>query len=115
MKKNVMLSITILALLAVTVAVLAGSLVASGSQTRGVPGRDAKLSGQAFTLPATATIGAVEGSGAGFWIEGQGGLVRNFGSNGEAVGFQVAAGTYWVYPNLAQGKDEASVRVTFNW
>ena len=50
----------------------AGSLTASGTQIKGAPGRSNVLQAEAFSLPANATITAVNCNvkGAGFWIEG---------------------------------------------
>ena len=86
--------------------------VAKGSQTRGVPGRDAKLQSEAVRLARSATLTQVEGGEDGFWIEGAG-KTWTFQNRAGAAGQVFPAGSYRVYPNLGKGKDKASITVTF--
>lgn len=90
----------------------AETLVAKGSQIRGVPGRDAKLQSEGVRLPRTATLTLVEGGEDGFWIEGAG-KTWTFQNRTGATGQTFPAGTYRVYPNLGKGKDKATITVTF--
>lgn len=88
------------------------TLVAKGAQTRGVPGRDAKLQSEAVRLVRSATLTRVDGGEDGFWIEGTG-KTWTFARPADATGQSFPAGSYRVYPNLGRGKDKASVSVTF--
>ncbi len=88
------------------------TLVVRGSQTRGVPGRDAKLQSEAVRLPRAATLSQVEGGEDGFWVEGEG-RTWTFQNRAGAAGQVFPAGSYRVYPNLGKGKDKASITVTF--
>lgn len=91
---------------------LAGTVTASGSQTSGVAGRNASLSGSAFTLPAGCTVASASGQNAGFWMQGTTRIV--FNDMASAKGRPVPAGTYYVYPNLTPGSGTASIQVTFS-
>ncbi|MCB2089058.1 MAG: hypothetical protein R3E18_10845 [Sphingomonadaceae bacterium] len=91
---------------------MAGTVTASGTQTRGVAGRNAELKGQAVSLPATCTISSVSGQNAGFWLQGS--RTITFNDMASAKGRSVPAGTYNVYPNLKSGSGTASVQVTFS-
>lgn len=87
----------------------------SGGQIRGNPGRSAELSGKIFVIPKYGTITNIEGEGtAGFWIEtNDGGLIANFGSFNEAMGYGLQAGSYRVLPNLKENPkaERAWVRI----
>ncbi|MDG2004378.1 MAG: hypothetical protein P8J20_13710 [Novosphingobium sp.] len=91
---------------------LAGTITAGGSQTAGVAGRNASLSGQPVTLPAGCTIVSASGLNQGFWMQGTTRLL--FDTMDSARGRAVPAGTYYVYPNLKPGTGTASVSVIFN-
>lgn len=90
---------------------LAGTVTASGSQSAGVAGRNAQLSGNAFSLPAGCRIASASGHNAGFWLQGSAKIV--FADMASAQGRAVPAGTYNVYPNLKPGSGQASVEVKF--
>ncbi len=72
MKKSIAgLLVVVLLLTVFSSVVLAGTGSGSGTQIRGVPGRNAQLVGNAFTVPAQgAVITKVNCTGNGFWIEG---------------------------------------------
>jgi hypothetical protein len=91
---------------------IAATITAGGSQTAGVAGRNASLSGQPVTLPAGCTIASASGHNQGFWMQGTNRLIFNtmVSANGRAV----PAGTYHVYPNLKPGSGTASITVTFS-
>ena len=59
-KKMLLCSLVVMLLVAsLPLVALAGSLTASGTQIKGVPGRSAVLQAEPFSLPASATITAV--------------------------------------------------------
>jgi hypothetical protein len=109
----------ILALVVILSMLMAGyasaeNVTGSGTQIRGNMGKNAELKAKPFTLKKDSSIAAAEDGGAGFWIEKQGGgTVKNFDNAKSAIGFQLGAGTYYVYPNLKQGRDSATVTLTF--
>lgn len=90
---------------------LAGTIVAHGTQTAGVAGRNASLDGKAVTLPGGCRITSVSGDNAGFWTQGT--EKKVFYAQTDAVGTIMKAGTYTVYPNLKQGAGTARISVTF--
>ena len=101
---------------------LAGTLTASGTQIKGVPGRSNVLQADPFTLPANARITAVNctARGAGFWIEGTGrnlyGEPHLWEPANNAIGQIInKGGPYRVYPTIPTGADRASCSVTFTW
>lgn len=95
---------------------LAATVTGRGKQTRGYPGHNAELYGETFNLPRAGTIASVDSYGAsGFWIENsRGDLIVNFDSVNQAIGYNLAAGSYRVLPNLKNGYDSCSVAVNFN-
>lgn len=86
-----------------------GQVTLRGSQTRGAPGRNAKLNSDPVTIKRPAVISSVEGGRVGFWIEGT--RTINFNSPAEARGVSLPAGTYRVYPNLPRDVETYSVTV----
>lgn len=90
---------------------VAGTVVAQGTQTAGVAGRNASLDGKAVSLPGGCRITAVSGDNAGFWTQGT--EKKVFYKQADAVGTVMQAGTYYVYPNLRPGAGNASIKVTF--
>lgn len=116
MTKRLMVAVMAVALVAcLVVTVEAGSVTATGKQTRGTPGHNAELIGGSFEIPGgvTARITDVECSGAGFWIEGA--VQKNFDSAAQAKGQTLGTGRYRALPNLKPGQNEASVSVTLTW
>lgn len=113
---KLMMSLSLLAMLFLsTVASATTTVVGNGRQSRGYPGHNAEIHGDLFSLPAAATITAVDGRGAsGFWIERESGaMVRNFDSLGEAQGYSLPAGRYRVIPNIRDGVNSCGIAVTF--
>lgn len=122
-KKMLLCSLVVMLLVAsLPLVALAGSLTASGTQIKGVPGRSAVLQAEPFSLPASATITAVNCnvSGAGFWIEGystmRSGEWNLWDPAKRAIG-QVtgAGGPYRLYPTIPAGAERASCSATFTW
>lgn len=109
-----LLVIVILLLTAFSSIALAGTSSGSGTQIRGVPGRNAQLIGNAFTVPRQgAVITKVNCTGNGFWIEGT--IRKGFIPAQNAVGFRLPAGRYYVFPNLKPSQTTADVRITLVW
>ena len=99
----------------------AGSLTASGTQIKGAPGRSNVLQGEAFSLPANATITAVNCNvkGAGFWIEGfstmRSGEWNLWEPANTALGQVIRpGGPYRLYPTVPAGAERASCSATFS-
>lgn len=119
MRLKVVLAFVLVVLVCATAVmpvVSAGSVQGTGKQIRGTgPGNDAKLSSNPLVIPAgvTATITGVECSGDGFWIDGD--RYIYFNNANEARGVRLAPGRYYVYPNLKNGQNSASVTVTATW
>ena len=100
----------------------AGTLTASGTQIKGVPGRSAVLQAEPFSLPANATITAVNCNvkGAGFWIEGystmRSGEWNVWDPANRAIGQVInKGGPYRLYPTIPAGAERASCSATFTW
>lgn len=87
-----------------------GDVTISGTQTRGL-GTDGKLRCTAVGLPKGGTIIQVLGAEAGFWLESDAAQVLRFDRADGALGVPLPAGSWCAYPNLYQGKVEASVAV----
>lgn len=100
------------ATLALAAPAQARDFTGGGSQTRGVPGRNAELRSDPVTLPAGCFIQSVDSQGMdGFWMEGT--RKYTFGTGAAARGAAVEAGQYRIYPELKSGAVRASVTVTF--
>ena len=100
----------------------AGSLTASGTQIKGAPGRSNVLQADSFSLPASATITAVNCNvkGAGFWIEGfstmRSGEWNLWEPANRALGQVIGkGGPYRLYPTVPAGAERASCSATFSW
>ena len=100
----------------------ASSLTASGTQIKGLPGRPNVLQADPFSLPANATITAVNCNvkGAGFWIEGfssmRSGEWNVWEPANNALGKVITrGGPYRLYPTIPVGADRASCSATFTW
>ncbi len=113
-KRSILLFVFLVLVIAVTAA-SAASVKGWGEQVRGSAGMNAQLRGDPFTVPngVVGTISSVNCDGNGFWIQGSAHLV--FNSASQANGAKLKAGTYYVYPNLNQGQNRASVSVTVSW
>ena len=113
-KRSILLFVFLVLVIAVTAA-SAASVKGWGEQVRGSAGMNAQLRGDPFTVPngVVGTISSVNCDGDGFWIQGSARLV--FNSASQANGAKLKAGTYYVYPNLNQGQNRASVTVTVSW
>lgn len=115
-KRGSIIALLLVTALLVCSAAMAATVTASGKQTRGYGGSNAKLEAAPVTLPSTATITNVSFSGNGFWInDGYGNWIVSFYTVNEAKGYQLPAGTYAVYPNLKDGQSSAGVTVTFTY
>ena len=100
----------------------AATLTASGTQIKGVPGRANVLQGEPFSLPANATITAVNCNvkGAGFRIEGystmRSGEWNLWEPANRAIGQVIGkGGPYRLYPTIPAGAERASCSATFVW
>lgn len=100
----------------------AGSLTASGTQIKGVPGRSNVLQAESFSLPANASITTVNCNVkcAGFWIEGfstmRSGEWNLWDPANKAIGQVVGkGGPYRLYPTIPAGAERASCSATFTW
>lgn len=88
---------------------------ASGTQTRGTMGNSARLEGQSFFLPSPGTIISASSTGNGFWIQNAAGhVVAKYWDANQAIGLVLPAGSYYIFPNLAQGQDYAKAFALFN-
>jgi hypothetical protein len=88
---------------------------ASGSQTRGTMGNSARLEGQPFYLPSPGTIISASSTGNGFWIQNAAGhVIAKYWEANQAIGVVLAAGSYYIFPNLAQGQNYAKAFALFN-
>jgi hypothetical protein len=114
MARRVAVALVVILVLGLAGAAVAAEVSGSGTQIRGNAGRNAQLKAAPFSLAKSAKVVAAEDGGAGFWIEKQGGgTVKTFDKAKDAVGFQLGAGTYYVYPNLKPNQDSATVRLKF--
>lgn len=113
MKTITKLSLLFILILAGTGITAAQSYVISGSQTRGVPGRNAELKCQPVKITKTVTLKSVSGDNAGFWISNGSSNVATFWKTNDpsAVGTVLKPGTYYVYPNLKQNQNTATVTI----
>ncbi len=97
-------------------AATATNLSVWGKQTRGSASASARLIGEPFVLPETASISSVSCSGNGFWINDQwGNWIVSFYDLNDAIGYKLPSGKYSVFPNLKDNQLEAAVEVTFNY
>jgi len=86
-----------------------------GEQIRGA-NKNAQLVCEPIILTQTMKITKTEGENSGFWLEGQNGVIQSFYKDGnnffpEAIGYQLVPGKYWVYPNLVEGKEKATIKL----
>lgn len=86
-------------------------LTLSGSQTRGM-GTDGKLRCSGLQLPQGGVILSASDAGAGLWLQGPNGQVLRFTPASKAVGAQLSAGVWYVYPNLPAKENTAGASVT---
>lgn len=87
-----------------------------GEQTRG-EGKNAELTCEPLIVTETVKITNVEGDNSGFWIEDKNSTIQSFFKEEaeffpEAVGFVLQPGKYWVYPNLKDKQEKATVTIT---
>ena len=115
-KKNLWAAIAALVLLfAFSAESGAQNVHASGTQTRGTMGSSARLEGQPFYLPAPGTIISASSTGNGFWIQNAAGqVVAKYWNANQAVGLVLPAGSYYIFPNLAQGQNFAKAFALLN-
>lgn len=85
-----------------------------GTQIKGTAGNNASLQCQGLTITKTVKITDISGNNAGFWIQSNGALIKNFWKKNDSsgIGFTLKPGTYFVYPNLAPNQNQASVKLT---
>ncbi|MDQ7825422.1 MAG: hypothetical protein RDV48_21655 [Candidatus Eremiobacteraeota bacterium] len=116
LEKRILVILALGALLAVSAPAPAKQVIieGKGSQQRGTPTSGAKLSASPFTLPSTGTLINFSGTAESFWITNAGGKTVFTSAPGKnPVGFTLAAGAYYVYPNLGAGMNYADVIVQF--
>lgn len=91
----------------------AGTITAYGQQIKGTGYlRDAKLAEKPFRVPrGGATIVKVKCTGKGFWIRkvGEGIPFVSFDKASDAIGYNLPAGEYVIYPNLGPNQNSAEV------
>ena len=115
MQKKYAACFVVLAIVLIATAAFAGSVKGWGQQEKGFAGKNAQLKGEPFVVPdgVVGTISSVNCDGNGFWV--QGAMQRNFVPASTAQGVQLKAGKYYVYPNLQQGQNTASVTIIVSW
>jgi len=85
-----------------------------GEQVKGTAGKNAVLKCSGIKFTSSVTINDVTGDNAGFWISNKNGvLIINFDTMEEAIGYKLKKGTYYVYPNLRNNQNKATVTVSF--
>jgi hypothetical protein len=91
----------------------AQSYTIQGSQTRGTPGKNAKLECNPVQIAKAVRITAVSGDNAGFWISDGKTTVASFWQPNDvsAVGTVLQPGTYYVYPDLRKNQNHASIAI----
>ena len=92
-----------------------GQIELSGDQKRGEY-NNAELNCEPIVITKTVEIIAVEGTNNGFWIEDKNGIVVSFFIEDrkfkpKAIGYTLEPGKYWAYPNLTEGKNEATIKL----
>ncbi len=95
-----------------TVTLSAQTVKISGTQTKGSAAKNAELKCNPVTIAKTMTITKIEGDCQGFWIVKGSDIVHRFYDNKAPMGTKLAAGTYYIYPNLKPNKATASVTVS---
>jgi hypothetical protein len=80
-------------------------IILSGKQIRGSMDRKGKIIGKAITLKHPAAVIRVDGGKDGFCITGTAIIC----SGEELIGTKLKPGTYSVFPNVPEGKDEDTV------
>ena len=83
----------------------------SGSQTKGAGTANAKLECKAVKITKQVKITSVIGDNSGFWLsKGSSVIAKYWKSNdSSAIGFVLKPGIYYVYPNLKQNQQKATV------
>jgi hypothetical protein len=83
----------------------------SGQQTRGVPGRNAKLTSKMIKLTKDSKVVSVSGNNNGFWITGTKGAVAKYyqPNDKKVIGLVLKKGSYSIYPNLKKMENTATV------
>lgn len=111
MKTILKFAALITALLLIAGTAGAQSYTLQGSQTRGTPGKNAKLECTSVKISETVKITAVSGDNSGFWISNGSKTVASFWqpNDPEAKGTILQPGTYYVYPNLRKNQNHATV------
>ena len=108
MKKTmILLSIMFLAL-----SLSAQTVKISGTQTKGSAGKNAELKCNPVSITKTMSITKIEGDCQGLWIVKDNLIIHKFWNNKAPLGTKLAPGTYYIYPNLKQRKNTATVTVT---
>lgn len=86
----------------------------SGSQTRGSgAGNNAKLNCQPVQITKNVKIVSVSGDNAGFWISKGSVVIKRYWNTNDksAIGVSLSPGTYYVYPNLKNNQNHATVTI----
>ncbi len=96
--------------------VFAQEIYLSGEQKRGT-GQNAELVCEAIIITDQMQISIIEGDNAGFWIANESATIQSFFKEGTeffppAKGFILEPGKYWVYPNLRDNQEKATVKIT---
>jgi len=90
------------------------TVTVSGQQIKGSPGSNAKLISKAVRITKTSKIIAVKGNNKGFWISTRSGIIAKYWKSNDkrVIGRTLKPGTYFIYPNLKRGQNNASVTIT---
>ncbi len=114
MKKSLMITFVMAISMFFAHAVLGQTLY--GEQLRGTGStNNAKTLCKGITLTSTKTIAKITGDNAGFWIMKSGTVIKRYYKKNDpsAINFQLEPGTYYVYPNLKERQNKATVTLHF--
>lgn len=103
----------VLSLMLFTLCLLPQNIKVTATHTKGSVGKNAELKCNPVSFAKTMTILKIEGDCKGLWIVKDDKIIHKFSDNKSPVGTILAAGTYYVYPNLKPNSNKASVTVTF--
>lgn len=85
----------------------------SGSQTRGT-GSNAKLECVGITITKAMTVKSVTGDNEGFWIVQDTKTIKTYYklNDPSVIGLVLSPGKYYIYPNLKQNQQKATIVLT---
>jgi len=110
MKKMMVL----LSMILFSISMNAQTIKVTATQSKGSAGKNAELKCNPISLTKSMKILKIEGDCQGLWIVKDNKIIHKFWDNKSPLGTVLAAGTYYVYPNLKPNSNNASVTVTFN-